>query len=115
MAAVTLIENGEDATVLAVSGRLDVEGVEAVGDRFTAMISGAHKSAIVDLSEVSFIASVGLGMLVREAKALAAQHARMVALRPSETVDRVLRVALLDTVIPIAQSLDEARRLLHTS
>ena len=115
VAGVSIIEEGEDAIHLALSGRLDVLGVEAVSIRLAALTNSSRKALIVDLSEVSYIASIGIGMLIREAKAVAAQWSRMALVRPTEMVDKILRMAMLDTVIPIAQSANEARLLLRAS
>lgn len=113
MADVSLIESTEESTRVALSGRLDIAGVDAVGLRFTSLTSGKRKPTIVDLSRLEFIASIGIGMIVREAKALSLHGARMVLLEPSELVAKALRATSIDAVIPIAGDLDDAKRLLR--
>lgn len=112
MASVHLIESTEESTRVALAGRLDIAGVDAVGLRFTSLTSGKRKPTIVDLSGVEFVASIGMGMIVREAKALSLHGARMVLLQPPDLVAKALRAASIDAVLPIAGDLDEARRLL---
>jgi anti-anti-sigma factor len=113
MAEVSLVESMDDVTVVALAGRLDMAGVDAVGIRFTAMTAGRHKPTIVDLSGVEFIASLGIGMLIREAKALAKQGARTILAAPVEMVEKALRAASIDAVVPIAPDVLQARALLR--
>jgi hypothetical protein len=54
---------GEEADLVHVRliGRLDTAGMAQVETRFTAMISPRGKHALVDISEVSFLASMTMG------------------------------------------------------
>ncbi len=113
MAEVSLVESMDDLTVVALAGRLDMAGVNAVGIRFTALTAGRRRPTIVDLSAVEFIASLGIGMLIREAKALAKQGARTILAAPVEMVEKALRAASIDTVVPIAPDVLQARALLR--
>jgi anti-anti-sigma factor len=60
------MENG--ITKISLSGRLDVEGALKIDDEFTEITKG-KKNVLVDLSEVPFIASLGIRTLVIGAKA----------------------------------------------
>jgi anti-anti-sigma factor len=63
---------------------------------------------IVDLSEVTFLASAGLGLLASARKQLLKVGAKIVLLNPADQVVRTIRSARLDTLLPITESLDEA-------
>jgi anti-sigma B factor antagonist len=88
-------------TRVALAGRLDLPGVQALELQFTANTAAAKKPAVVDMSGVVFIASLGLRMLLSSAKALRAAGARMVILNPPEPVAEVLRTAGIDQVITV--------------
>jgi anti-anti-sigma factor len=62
----------------------------------------------VDLSGVTFIASLGIRTLITGAKATANNGGKMVLLNPQPNVERVLRTSRVDTVIPI---IDDARAI----
>ncbi len=113
MAEVSLVESMDDVTVVALAGRLDMAGVSAAGVRFTTLTAGRRKPTIVDPSAVEFIASLGIGMLIREAKALAKYGARTVLAALVEMVEKALRASSIDAVVPIARDLPEARGLLR--
>jgi anti-sigma B factor antagonist len=105
-----VVEAGE-VTHVALAGRLDVAGVSAVEVKFLAHTATRRKPAIVDLSGVTFLGSLGIGMLVGSAKSLALHGARMVLLDPQEMVEKTILVAKVAPIIPIVHGIEEARKL----
>jgi len=108
-----IIDDDERVTHVALRGRLDTEGVGAVELAFTGRTAALRRPTIVDLSEVDFLASLGMGMLVRAARSLGNHQAGLVLLNPREPVERALRAAQIDVVTPIARDHAEALRLLR--
>jgi len=92
------LENG--ITKITLSGRLDVEGALKIDGEFNA-IAERRKKVLVDLSDVTFIASLGIRTLITGAKATANNGGKMVLLDPQPNVEKVLRTSRVDTVIPI--------------
>jgi anti-anti-sigma factor len=99
----------DDVTRLALNGRLDYQGTGEIELAFTAQTATMHRAAVVDLSEVSFLASIGMRLLLQVAKALHRTDHRLVLLRPQENVRQALEVAGLAEILPIAN--DEAQAL----
>ena len=93
------LENG--ITKVTLSGRLDIEGALKIDSEFNA-VAEEKKKVVVDLSDVNFIASLGIRTLIIGAKAAASNGGKMVLLDPQPNVERVLRTSRVDTVIPIA-------------
>ncbi len=93
---------------LALSGRMDVQGTQEIDLKFTGHTAN-RKAVIVDLSAVSFLASIGIRTLLLSAKAVTGRGGRMVLLNPDANINSVLQMAGIDTLIPICRSLDEAR------
>lgn len=112
MAKLTVIEANDSITFVGLSGRLDVVGVRSVELEFTAKTASRRKPTILDLSELEFIASLGMGMLLRAAKSLQAHKAGMVILNPGELVERALTAVSIDRAIPIARDADQAFEIL---
>ena len=96
---------------IVLEGRLDSAGVDAVEIRFNAGTVASGKSAIVDLSGVSFIASLGIRMLLTASKRMAASGRKMVLLGPSGLVDESLQAMDLYRLIPVASNEEEALAL----
>jgi anti-anti-sigma factor len=103
-----LLEAEDGITRVALSGRLDTEGVDVVETRFSAATVADGRNAIVDLSGTSFIASMGIRMLVVAAKALAGKGSTMVLLSPQPLVEEYMTDANLGELIPIVHSEEEA-------
>ena len=108
----SIISEDKPFTHVKLSGRLDTGGVDAVEAEFVAATAASAKSAVVDMSEVDFMASMGIRMLVAAAKTLAGKGAKLVLLNPHEFVDETMKNADLYMLIPVAYSEDEAVTLL---
>jgi anti-anti-sigma factor len=111
----TVIRADETLTHVAIVGRLDIQGVNRIQDQFVFNTTSRRRATLVDLSEVTFIASLGMGMLIGAAKALQREGTRMVLVAPRELVQRALESAGIHQVIPIVGQEDEAFQLLGQS
>ena len=107
---VTVIESTDGFTRVAIHGHLDVAGVGAATIVFDRDVVTRRHPTIVDLSDVAFIASLGMGLLVAAAKALHRHGAQLVLLAPQALVADSLRTAGLDGVLPIANDEETALR-----
>ena len=95
-------------------GRLDIDGVQAIDLKFTAYTSSKKQSVIVDLSQVTFVGSIGIRLLLSNAHALRAEGAGMILLKPQSNVEDVLKLAALDSIMPIAHNMEEAIKLVRS-
>lgn len=96
-----------------LSGRLDLEGTDAIDLKLTVLISARQTFAIVDLAAVEFLASLGIAVLMRNAKAARRREGNVVLLNPRPNVAKVLAAMRIDQLIPVCYSLDEARVLVR--
>jgi anti-anti-sigma factor len=94
-------------TLAALRGRLDVAGSGAIELKFNAT-AGARKALVVDLSDVSFVASMGMRLLLLVGKTMSARGGKMALLSPRPEVASVLHTAGIDTVLPICTTRDAA-------
>jgi anti-anti-sigma factor len=108
-------EIGSGIASIHLSGRMDMLGVEKIDLRFTALTATQRRSVIVDLRDVELIVSVGLGLLIRNANTLKAQGKIMVLLNPHPRVEKVIRMAGLDALLPIEFSLTDALKRIKTN
>jgi len=99
---------GEGIKYLVLEGRMDLAGTQAIDHRFTAATATTAAPVVVDLAQVSFLASIGIRTLLQSAKALKQRGGRMVLLNPSEQVESVLRSTGIADIIPIFRDLDSA-------
>lgn len=104
-----VVEQVGEYSHVALSGRLDVAGVQEVEMKFNATTAAKRRPAIVDISGLEFVASMGLGMFVAAAKALNRNNARLALVQPTELVRDVLVKSRLDLTMPIYDSVEQAK------
>ena len=86
----TVTRADDNIAHVALDGRFDIQGAQEVDSRFVEL-ADSSKAMIVDLSKVSFIASLGVRTLMLTAKALIRRGSELVVYGASENVDKVLR------------------------
>jgi anti-sigma B factor antagonist len=99
-------------THLAIVGRMDVVGLHAIDMKFHGYTAARRRPALVDLSGLEFISSLGMGMFVSCARSLMRFGAKMVLLNPRPEVEEALKAVGIDQGIPIVRSVEDAHRIL---
>lgn len=88
-------------THIALTGKLDVGGVGEIENKFLGFTSARKKSAVVDLSGVVFLGSMGLRIFLDAAKSLNREGKKLVLLNPTPLVGQVLEASGIGDIIPI--------------
>jgi anti-anti-sigma factor len=86
---------------ISLVGRLDIAGAQDNDLRLTSLVATRRVLAVVDLSEVSSLASIGIRTLVTNARAQSLRGGAMALANPQPLVAEVLKVAGIDTIIPM--------------
>ena len=86
------IERGCNFIAVGLKGRLDINGVQAVEMQLSKEASESA-NLLLDLSEVDFIASLGMRMLLSIAKKLGATHCKLILIAPQQLVREALETA----------------------
>jgi anti-anti-sigma factor len=97
----------EGVTRAALKGRLDIDGAAAV-DQGLRALAGERSRLVVDLADVSFVASMGLRTLMLCARTMIARGARMAIAGAQPSVGKVLSVSGVDQVLTVRPSLEAA-------
>ncbi len=105
----------EGIDLITLVGRLDIAGAQAIDLPFTTMASSRKAWILVDVSQVTFLASIGIRTLVSSAKAQARRGGRIVLASPQPMVEDVLKLAGIDSLIPVFADVDSARADLRKS
>jgi anti-anti-sigma factor len=98
--------------VVRLTGRLDIEGVQVIDQRFSFATTIQAARLVIDLSEVTFLASIGIRLLMTTARAQSLRGGKVVLAGPQPLVRRVLETAGIDQLVPIALDLEAARAAL---
>ena len=93
--------------VVTLTGDLDLSSGGPVLEELLeeCVESGAH--VVIDLSEVDFMDSAGLALLVKTERGLSAAGRRLVVTRPRPNVRRILEFTELDQRLVIADTWSE--------
>ena len=102
-------------TRIALDGRLDIEGTREIDQKFAFATSTKSLRLGVDLSAVSFLASIGLRTLLTAARSQAARGGKMVLVAPTEMVRKTLELANVESIVPIVDDWDSASTTLQSS
>jgi anti-anti-sigma factor len=100
------LSDGIDCIILA--GPMDSTGAQQIDMRFTALTATRAAQIVIDMTQVPFVASIGIRLLLTNARTLAMRGGRMVIAAPQPVVEEVLRGANIDTLIPMFGDVDSA-------
>lgn len=92
----------ESCTLVRLTGRLDSAGVDRIETRVTAAMVPGGRNAVVDLSGVTFLASMGIRMLIANARAIHLKGRKMAVFGATGAVASVLEAVALDQLVPVA-------------
>ena len=98
----------DDIVQVKLIGRLDLEGTEAIGDKFSFATTACKGKYIVDLSQLSFLASIGIRMIVTSAKAQLNRGGKLVLAAPQPQTRQVLEASGIDKLIDLAADVESA-------
>jgi anti-sigma B factor antagonist len=94
--------------VLDVRGEVDVYSAPALRDGLSTLLSSNSSTAIVDLTNVGFLDSTGLGALVAARTTASESGGRLPIVCDRERILKLFRITGLDGVFEIYGSIDDA-------
>lgn len=98
---VVLVRDGAGATVHLV-GELDVSSVDQLRDVLEGLLVTTHQVDL-DLAELTFVDSTGIGALLALHRRLADLGGTLVLRRPRAQIHRVLQMTQLDRILTVVE------------
>jgi anti-anti-sigma factor len=111
VAEIVVIEANDAFTHVALRGRLDVTGVADVELELKNQTVARRKPAIVDISAVDVLASIGVGMLVRNARSMHS-YGLIFGVVATGLSKEVLERLKVNTIFPVVPTYEDALRTL---
>ncbi len=108
-------ELGNGISLIKLNGKLDIIGTGEIETKFVGYCAGDKVRAVVDLSEVDFLTSISIRLLVLTAKSVANRGGKLVLLNPMPEVHHVLEITGIPAIIPIYSHLESAETILLAS
>jgi anti-anti-sigma factor len=108
-----IVEAANAITHVELDGRLDIAGAQKVDPHFSALAESS-KALVVDLTKVSFLASLGVRTLMLSAKTLIRRGADMAVCGANENVEKVLRSTGFDEIVNLYADFTSAAAALRS-
>jgi anti-sigma B factor antagonist len=99
LSVTTRIEAG--VIILDVSGRLRFLEV-ALLDRVNELLEAGHREFVLNLTQVPYIDSFGLGQLIAIWTSIGRKSGQMTLFRPTDHVRKLFQITKLDTVFHLS-------------
>lgn len=87
-----------DVATLRVSGELDVATAPVLGEELDRLAEASPPVVVIELAQVTFLGSAGLGVLVQARRDFAARGTRLLLAKANDAVLRVMQIVHLDQV-----------------
>jgi anti-sigma B factor antagonist len=101
-------ETKGDRTVVKVGGEIDVYTAPKLREKLIDLVSGGSYHIVVDMENVDFLDSTGLGVLVGGLKRVRAHDGSLRLVCTQDRILKIFRITGLTKVFPIHATVDEA-------
>jgi len=96
------------SVIVEISGYLDAHTVVSFEEQMTQLIDAGAKRIIIDLEQLSYISSAGIGSLIGMVQRVRRTGGDVILLRPSQKVHKILDLLGFAEIFKIAGTEDEA-------
>jgi anti-anti-sigma factor len=103
----------EGATVMSIEGRLDGHHAQAAEAAFLALTGEGHTRFVFDFTEMQYISSAGLRVVLVAAKKVRSLQGRLVCASMSDQVRDVFEMSGFLSILETAASTEEALKLIQ--
>ncbi len=101
-------EKRGEVKIVSLRGRLDANATPGVEQRLLSLIDQGERRLVLDFSELSYISSMGLRVLVLLAKGLQKTKGRLALAALSNHVYEIFKIAGFTSIFSIYRTCDEA-------
>ncbi|MCK9225164.1 MAG: STAS domain-containing protein [Candidatus Muirbacterium halophilum] len=101
----------ENLVFIKLNGKLIYDTEEDVNLTFESIIANS-KDTILDVSELNYVNSSGLGIFINFLKSMKSIGRRLIILNPSIEVKTLFEITSLDKMFDIVNTIDEAKEKL---
>jgi len=98
-----IVTTDRGRATVALRGELDLSGVDRARQAIEEAESGGAPLLVLDLSELDFIDSTGLEVMLRAARRAHDEGRRLIVRRPSRYVRRLLEMTAIDQSLDIVE------------
>lgn len=104
---ITVSKEGR-ASIVNMNGNFDIASSAPFDEQLTALVDAGETRVLLDFSNVSFIASTGLRMLLKTAQRIKDEGGLLHLCCINETVQEVFAMTGFDTILSIFETREQA-------
>ncbi len=102
------ISSFQDHTIVSVEGDIEYNNVGKLKKTINSMIEEDINSLLLNMKEVKYIDSMGIGLLATTQKKMRTKKAKFAIYNVSPDIRDMLRISTIDSLLTIHNSLEEA-------
>ena len=102
------VEERDDHALVTAIGEIDAATAGSVEEAVTAALDGGHPRVLLDFTDVTFIDSTGLGVLVKSHRRAQSLRSSFAVVHPTPHTRKLMRVLGLDQLLRVYDTADEA-------
>jgi anti-sigma B factor antagonist len=102
------VESRGDWTLVAIGGEVDVASAPRLRECLVDLIAGGATQVVLDLDEVDFLDSTGLGVIVGALKRVRGQGGDLRVVCSTTRIRKVFELTGLDRALVVSSSIDGA-------
>ena len=110
MDLVVQVDERDGWAVVRASGDLDLTTSPRLRERVVQVVSGGQPQIVLDLDDVDFVDSTGLGVVVGLLKRTRSQGGDLRLVSTRRSLQKILELTSLAHALPLAGTVDEAIR-----
>lgn len=104
----SIIKTEKNTLITEISGELDHHSAAKIRSEIDAAISEETKNIILDLTNLTFMDSSGIGMIMGRYKKIQHHSGKLIIVAPKPQVKRILEMSGLLNIITIEASIRQA-------
>ncbi|OGK08060.1 MAG: anti-sigma factor antagonist [Candidatus Riflebacteria bacterium HGW-Riflebacteria-1] len=99
---------GNDITLIVIRGEVGTDTVDQFKEKMDQIVNDGKKKLIIDMQEVNYLNSMGLGVFATTLKKLKKNNGDLKFINLAPTVQELLERSRLDKVFDVFESEEEA-------
>lgn len=105
----------EGDTLVSLEGRFTMEDAAALGDTLDQVHTKHPRSILIDCQKLDQVSSSAIGVLIASRQHAISYGGKLVLLGPNKTILNVLKLTGVDAILPVYETLEDARSTLKPS
>ncbi len=108
-----VFQSRENTLIVKLIGDLDHHGASQIREKIDAKIISANaKNLILDLSELKFMDSSGIGIIMGRYKTITSIGGKLFMVCPSKSINKLIRMCSIDKIVPVKDTIEEILKLI---